>query len=67
LTDGIVKRILISSTHQYGIRVELKDGKIGRVQNTIWLSKPGESETNSGFYQNKKSKHLVLFWQVVII
>jgi len=36
LTDGIVKRILTSSNfHPHGIKVELKNGKIGRVQNTI--------------------------------
>lgn len=33
LTDGIVKRILTSSNvHPHGIKVELNDGKIGRVQ-----------------------------------
>ena len=36
LTDGIVKRILTSSnSHPYGIKVELENGKIGRVQNII--------------------------------
>jgi len=36
LTDGIVKRILTSSNfHPHGIKVELDDGKIGRVQNLI--------------------------------
>jgi len=36
LTNGIVKRILTSSTsHPYGIKVELLDGKIGRVQKII--------------------------------
>ena len=34
LTDGIVKRILTSSNvHPHGIKVELNDGRIGRVQN----------------------------------
>jgi len=33
LTEGIVKRILISSSiHPHGIKVELASGKIGRVQ-----------------------------------
>ena len=39
LTDGIVKRILTSSSfHPHGIKVELQSGKIGRVQK-IALSK----------------------------
>ena len=34
LTEGIVKRILTSSNfHPHGIKVELDNGKIGRVQN----------------------------------
>ena len=33
LTEGKVKRILTSSNfHPHGIKVELEDGKIGRVQ-----------------------------------
>ena len=33
LTEGIVKRILTSSSfHPHGIKVELAGGKIGRVQ-----------------------------------
>jgi len=33
LTEGIVKRILTSSDfHPHGIKVELENGKIGRVQ-----------------------------------
>jgi len=36
LTEGIVKRILTSSNfHPYGIKVELSDGQIGRVQKII--------------------------------
>ena len=36
LTDGIVMRILTSSNfHPHGIKVELVNGKIGRVQNII--------------------------------
>ena len=36
LTDGMVKRILTSSNfHPHGIKVELNNGKIGRVQNII--------------------------------
>ena len=36
LTQGIVKRILTSSNfHPHGIKVELDDGKIGRVQNLV--------------------------------
>jgi len=36
LTEGIVKRILTSSNfHPHGIKVELDNGKIGRVQNII--------------------------------
>ena len=36
LTEGIVKRILTSSNfHPNGIKVELDNGKIGRVQNII--------------------------------
>ena len=36
LTEGAVKRILTSSNiHPHGIKVELDDGKIGRVQNII--------------------------------
>ncbi len=34
LTEGAVKRILTSSNfHPHGIKVELENGKIGRVQN----------------------------------
>lgn len=34
LTEGTVKRILTSSNiHPHGIKVELDNGKIGRVQN----------------------------------
>ncbi len=34
LTEGAVKRILTSSNfHPHGIKVELDNGKIGRVQN----------------------------------
>ncbi len=33
LTQGIVKRILTNATfHPHGIKVELKDGRIGRVK-----------------------------------
>lgn len=33
LTEGIVKKIFTSSNfHPHGIKVELEDGKIGRVQ-----------------------------------
>ncbi|MGI0011555.1 MAG: YwbE family protein [Nitrosopumilaceae archaeon] len=33
LTEGVVKRILTSSNfHPHGIKVELENGKIGRVQ-----------------------------------
>jgi len=32
LTKGIVKKILTSSFHPHGIKVELDNGKIGRVQ-----------------------------------
>ena len=36
LTEGAVKRILTSSNfHPHGIKVELDDGKVGRVQNII--------------------------------
>ncbi len=36
LTEGTVKRILTSSNfHPHGIKVELDDGKVGRVQNII--------------------------------
>ncbi|MCE9652891.1 MAG: YwbE family protein [Nitrosarchaeum sp.] len=36
LTQGMVKRILTSSnSHPHGIKVELDDGKIGRVQNIV--------------------------------
>jgi uncharacterized repeat protein (TIGR03833 family) len=36
LTDGIVKDILTnSSTHPHGIKVRLRDGKVGRVQSLI--------------------------------
>ena len=38
LTDGIVKRILTSSKfHPHGIKVELDNGKIGRVQTITYL------------------------------
>ncbi len=34
LTEGVVKRILTSSNiHPHGIKVELDNGKIGRVKN----------------------------------
>jgi len=36
LTEGKVKRILTSSkVHPHGIKVELEDGKIGRVQSIL--------------------------------
>ena len=36
LTEGTVKRILTSSNvHPHGIKVELDNGKIGRVQNIL--------------------------------
>ncbi len=36
LTEGTVKRILTSSNfHPHGIKVELDNGEIGRVQNII--------------------------------
>ncbi|MBM2818895.1 MAG: hypothetical protein HW410_577 [Nitrosarchaeum sp.] len=36
LTRGIVKRILTSSNHHpHGIKVELDEGQIGRVQNIL--------------------------------
>ena len=36
LTGGIVKRILTNSpTHPHGIKVQLSDGKVGRVKNII--------------------------------
>jgi len=36
LTEGIVKRILTSSNfHPHGIKVELENGIIGRVQNIL--------------------------------
>ncbi len=36
LTKGVVKRILTSSNfHPHGIKVELDNGKVGRVQNII--------------------------------
>jgi uncharacterized repeat protein (TIGR03833 family) len=36
LTEGLVKRILTSSNfHPHGIKVELDDGKVGRVQNIL--------------------------------
>jgi len=36
LTEGIVLRILTSSpTHPHGIKVQLVDGKVGRVQSIV--------------------------------
>ena len=36
LTEGIVERILTNSpTHPHGIKVQLVDGQVGRVQETI--------------------------------
>ncbi|MGH7885898.1 MAG: YwbE family protein [Thermodesulfobacteriota bacterium] len=36
LTEGTVKRILTSSNfHPHGIKVELDNGKIGRVKNIL--------------------------------
>jgi uncharacterized repeat protein (TIGR03833 family) len=36
LTQGIVKRILTSSNfHPHGIKVQLEDGKVGRIQNIV--------------------------------
>jgi len=36
LTEGTVKNILTnSSTHPYGIKVRLVDGKVGRVQSIV--------------------------------
>ncbi len=36
LSQGTVKRILTSSNfHPHGIKVELEDGKVGRIQNLV--------------------------------
>jgi uncharacterized repeat protein (TIGR03833 family) len=36
LTEGVVMRLLTSSpTHPHGIKVQLVDGKVGRVQEII--------------------------------
>ncbi len=36
LSQGTVKRILTSSNfHPHGIKVELEDGKVGRIQNIM--------------------------------
>ncbi len=36
LTQGTVKRILTSSNfHPHGIKVQLEDGKVGRIQNLV--------------------------------
>jgi uncharacterized repeat protein (TIGR03833 family) len=36
LTEGIVKELLTSSpTHPHGIKVQLMDGKVGRVQSLM--------------------------------
>lgn len=36
LTQGIVKRILTSShTHPHGIKVQLEDGAVGRIQSLV--------------------------------
>ena len=36
LTEGTIKRILTSSNfHPHGIKVELNNGEIGRVQNIV--------------------------------
>ena len=36
LTQGIVKRILTSSNfHPHGVKVQLEDGKVGRIQNIM--------------------------------
>lgn len=36
LTEGVVKRVLTSNNfHPHGIKVELADGKIGRVQKIV--------------------------------
>ncbi len=36
LTEGIVKKILTkSSTHPYGIKVMLEDGRVGRVKEIV--------------------------------
>jgi len=36
LSQGIVKRILTSSNfHPHGIKVQLEDGKVGRIQNLV--------------------------------
>lgn len=33
ITKGVIKRILTnSSTHPHGIKVELEDGKVGRIK-----------------------------------
>jgi len=48
LTEGIVKSILTnSSTHPYGIKVRLTNGKVGRVQSIInWKQEKGEFQKN---------------------
>jgi uncharacterized repeat protein (TIGR03833 family) len=40
LTEGVVARILTSSpTHPHGIKVMLTDGKVGRVQSLLGISR----------------------------
>lgn len=39
LTEGVVRRILTNSpTHPHGIKVMLKDGRVGRVQSIVGKS-----------------------------
>jgi len=57
LTEGIVTRILTSSNfHPRGIKVELDNGKIGRVQNIIWWHNAQMKMDNQlqsvGFFKN---------------
>jgi uncharacterized repeat protein (TIGR03833 family) len=41
ITKGVVKRILTnSSSHPHGIKVQLEDGRVGRVKE-IYLKGPG--------------------------
>ena len=49
LTRGVVKDILTrSANHPHGIKVRLRDGKVGRVQEVVTQESRSDSEGHEG-------------------
>lgn len=48
LTRGVVKTILTRGDHPRGIKVQLEDGQVGRVQNVLPITKNDYSDAKRG-------------------